>query len=269
MPVPSSFTRRVVLATAFALAVIVSSTWEPRAADAQTQASRSTQGAPAALPEKDTATPAADAARDSDAGQHAVVIQKGGKRVRVIGLGEPDREYDSIDKFVRTEPEIAGAIIAVVAIVFLSPVLLIWLVLRHRMRKAQLLNETMVQLAERGVVPPSEAIQALTAGHLPPSVTEPVAVTSAAGTATAMPSLLEQARHARKRAAWSDLRKGVLVGAVGLAFTVAEAVNDGTPSAFGLILLFIGIAYCALWWFETRQIAPPRAAASGNTGDGR
>lgn len=265
MPAPSPLVRRIVLGTAFALALVVSASWEARVADAQTQPTPPKAAATNPAPDKEDAAASKDST--SDTGQHAVVIEKAGKRVRVIGLGEPDREYDSIDKFVHTEPEIAGAVIAVVAIVFLSPVLLIWLVLRHRMRKAQLLNETMVQLAERGVVPPAEAMQALTGGQLPPSVTEPV-VAAAGGATMTMPSLLDQARQARKRAAWSDLRKGVLVGAVGLAFTVAESANDGTPGAFGLILLFIGIAYCALWWFETRQISPP-AAPSGTTGDTR
>jgi len=264
MPTTSAFLRRTVLGAALALALAVSASLRPPQADAQTQGAPNS--AAAAAPSKDAPSPSS-AAEKADADQHAVVIERGGKRVRVIGLGESDRDYDSVDSFIKHEPELAGMVVAVVSVVFLSPVLVIWLVLRHRMRKAQLLNETMVQLAERGVVPPAEAMQALGAGHLPPSVTEPV-IAPGGGTAATMPSLLDQARQARRRAAWSDLRKGVLIGAVGLAFTTSESINSGAPGAFGLLLLFIGLAYCGLWWYETRQIAPA-SVPPGTSGDAR
>jgi hypothetical protein len=59
---------------------------------------------------------------------------------------------------------------------------------------------------------------------------------------------------ARKRAVWSDLRKGVLMLMVGLALTFYSMTNDGTPNWVGLVLLFIGLGYVALWWLEGRQL---------------
>ena len=59
-----------------------------------------------------------------------------------------------------------------------------------------------------------------------------------------MPStapLYEQAKQVRKRAAWSDLRKGVLMLGVGLGLTFWSMLDDGTPNSVGLVLLFVGI----------------------------
>jgi hypothetical protein len=66
---------------------------------------------------------------------------------------------------------------------------------------------------------------------------------------------------------WSDLRKGVIAGAVGLGFTFYSMLDDGSPNFVGLILLFVGLAYIVLWYFEDRQVAaqvpppPPPPAA--------
>ena len=57
-------------------------------------------------------------------------------------------------------------VILIVAIVFLSPVLAIALILWFRMRKARMLNETMLKLAEKGVVPPAEAMNTLAGGNI-------------------------------------------------------------------------------------------------------
>ena len=79
-----------------------------------------------------------------------------GKHV-TVGVFGKDREYDSFNDFVHNEPELAGMIVAVVSIVFLSPVLVIALILWYRMRKNRMLNETMLKLAEKGVVPPARS----------------------------------------------------------------------------------------------------------------
>jgi hypothetical protein len=78
--------------------------------------------------------------------------------------------------------------------------------------------------------------------------------------------LYAQAKEARRRAVWSDLRKGVIVGAVGLGFTFYSMLDDGSPNFVGLILLFVGLAYIVLWYFEDRQVEasvppPPPPAA--------
>ena len=111
-----------------------------------------------------TGKPGADSSvdEDIDAAADAIVVGPGkhGKRVRVGVLGA-DREFDSFNDFVHTEPGLAFMVVAIVALVFLSPVLAIGLILWYRMRKARMLNETMLKLAEKGVVPPAEALDAL------------------------------------------------------------------------------------------------------------
>ncbi len=190
---------------------------------------------------------------------------KHGKRVTVDVFGN-DREYDSFNDFVHNEPALAAMVVGCVAIVFLSPVLVIALILWYRMRKNRMLNETMLKLAEKGVVPPAEALGAL-AGD-----------TSAAMTASPSTApLLEQAKQIRRRAVASDLRKGVIMGGIGLGLTLYSMLDDGTPNGLGLVLLFVGIGYFVLWWVEDRQVgraaagaanaapAPPAAGTGGSS----
>jgi hypothetical protein len=183
---------------------------------------------------------------------------KAGKRIRIDGIGS-DQEYDSFEAFVHDQPEVAGMVIAIVAVIFLSPVLAIGLVLWYRFRKARMMNETMLKLAEKGVVPPAEAFGALAGGK------QEATVMAAAATAP----VYEQVKQIRRRAAWSDLRKGVIMGAIGLALTAHSGFDSGSANALGLVLLFVGIGYVVLWWFEDRQMgatrAPTPSAGSGPT----
>lgn len=192
-----------------------------------------------------------DSADDPDADEDSGPIlgvgpgKHGKKGVHVSVFGD-DREYSSLREFANTEPGLAFMVVAIVALVFLSPVLAIALILWFRMRKARMLNETMLKLAEKGVVPPAEAMHALAGDN--------IAGALAAGPATA--PLYEQARMIRRRAAWSDLRKGVILAGIGLGLTAFSMLDDGTPNSVGLVLLFVGIGYLVLWWFEERQLAP-------------
>ena len=196
-------------------------------------------------PKEGTDTTVAD--EDTDAADTPILgigSSKKGKRVRV-GIFGDDREFDSVNDFAHSEPGLAFMVVMIVAVVFLSPVLVIGLILWYRMRKARMLNETMLKLAERGVVPPAEALSAL-AGH-------------ASSPLTAAPSaapIYEQAKQIRRRAAWSDLRKGVLLGGFGLGLTFYSMFDDGSPNALGLVFLFVGVGYLVLWWFEERQTMP-------------
>ena len=74
--------------------------------------------------------------------------------------------------------------------------------------KARMLNETMIRLAEKGVITSSDALEALAGSK------QAAAAVSAAAAVT---PLQEQARQLRRRAAWSDLRKGVFTAGVGVA----------------------------------------------------
>jgi len=178
-------------------------------------------------------------------------------RVRIEGLGS-DREFDSFGDFVHDEPTIAMMVVAVVAVVFLAPVLAIGLILWYRFRKNRMLNETMLKLAEKGVVPPADALLALAGGK------QAAVLSTGVGTAP----IYEQAKQIRRRAAWSDLRKGVITGGIGLALTLYSLFDDRSPNGLGLILLFVGIGFVVLWWFEERQLAPDGGSsgqASGGT----
>jgi hypothetical protein len=212
----------------------------------------------------DPAKAGADAADDtSDEPIIGIGSGKHGKRVRVGVFGD-DREYDSFNDFVHTEPGLAFMVVSIVALVFLSPVLAIALILWYRMRKARMLNETMLKLAEKGVVPPAEALGALSGN---------TAAALAAGPSTA--PIYEQAKQIRRRAAWTDLRKGVILGGIGLGLTMYSMFDDRSPNGLGLVLLFVGIGYIVLWWFEERQFtargngasgAPPASTSGGSDG---
>ncbi len=174
--------------------------------------------------------------------RHGIRVEKGKKRVTVQAFGA-DREYDSFESFVQDAPWLAGLVFLVVLLVFLVPLLIIVLLIWYKVRKNRMLNETMLKLAERGVVPPAEAMAALDANRV------------ASGPTTT--PLYEQARQFRQRAIASDLRKGVVLIAVGLAFSFYSMIADGEPNWIGLICLFLGIGYCVLWVMEDRTTVPP------------
>ena len=180
---------------------------------------------------------------------HGIKVDKGKKRVHVGAFGS-DREYDSFQDFVRDAPWLAGLVFLTVLLVFLVPLLIIVLLIWYKVHKTRMMNETMIKLAEKGVVPPAEAMEALGANRVGPAVT--------AGPATA--PLYEQAKIVRRRAAWSDLRKGVILIALGFGLSAWSMFEDGTPNGLGLVLLFVGIGYCVLWFFEDREAAPRTGA---------
>ena len=79
----------------------------------------------------------------------------------------------------------------------------------------------------------------------------------------AIAPLQEQAQQIRRRAAWSDLRKGVFTAGVGLALSLYSLFDDGSPNGLGLVLIFVGAGFLVLWWFEQRHLALPGGAAPG------
>jgi len=203
--------------------------------------------------DKNGATPDAEAEAEADADaaapkggtditidKHGIRVDKGKKRVTVQAFGA-DREYDSFESFVQDAPWLAGLVFLVVLLVFLVPLLIIVLLIWYKVRKNRMLNETMLKLAEKGVVPPAEAMASLDANRAPlgPSTTP----------------LYEQAKLIRQRTVASDLRKGIILAAIGLALTFFSMLDDGSPNSVGLVLLFLGIGYFILWYLEDRATA--------------
>jgi hypothetical protein len=264
--------RRLILGTALALALVV---WLPSrtpAAVAQEPrpAAEAAATAPAAPPKSASsgrpkvsiligakedpeagtgdkaaghATPGVVDETDGATGKRTITVTKDGRTVTVTGT-PGDKEFDSFDEFVHKEPGLAAMVVAIVAVVFLTPLLAIALILAYRMRKAKMQNETMLKLAERGIVAPVEAMTAVATGTIPAHV--------AGGSAAP----IERARELRRHAAWSDLRKGVVMGAIGLGLTFYSVFEDRSANGIGLVLLFVGIGYVVLWWFEERQLTP-------------
>lgn len=180
------------------------------------------------------------------------------RKVVVSGFGHR-QEYDSFAEFVDEAPWIAGVVFLTVTLVFMVPLLAIVLVVWYKMRKARMLNETMLKLAEKGVVPPAEAYEAVSSNR-------PAGAASAQSTSAIAP-LYEQAKALQRRNTWSDLRKGVIMTAVGLGLQAFSLLDDGTPNSIGLVLLFVGAGYVVLWYFEDRQTSP-RPQVGSNPGGG-
>ena len=264
--VPSRLFRRLVLGTAFFLGLAVAlvprtpavHAQEPKApaATAPKPGSKSmsigdgrgaeikidVSASPPAAKSGSEASPEAAASPDSS-GDDSSQRGKSKKRARVtIEDLDTDKEFDSFDEFVHDQPALAAMVVGIVSVVFFAPVLAIALILWYRMRKARMLNETMLKLAEKGIVPPAEALGAL--GGKP-------------ATAATIAPYYEQAKQIRRRAAWSDLRKGVLMSGFGFALSLHSLLTSRGANVVGLVLLFVGLGFVVLWWFEERKLPAP------------
>ncbi|HEX8740381.1 MAG TPA: hypothetical protein VF925_09595 [Casimicrobiaceae bacterium] len=295
-PALPAVTRRVILGIAFAVGLVVASWQQPalvRAADSPA-ADNASAGTAAVVPAPGKA-PAEAAANASPAapdgggktgadkadatisisphGVDVVTRSENGTtsdkhidvrrgRVEVQGFGN-DRVYDSFEQFMREAPGTALFAFLIVTVVFLVPLLAIALLVWYKIRRTRMQHEAMLKLAERGVVSPAAAMEALAGGASPAATMDSlarVAATSGAAPGAAAPSgnapLYEQARQLRRRTAWSDLRKGVILIAVGIGLSAYSMFDDGTPNGAGLVLLFLGIGYCVLWYFQDRPVDP-------------
>jgi len=193
----------------------------------------------------DATTPAAD---DSKA---ATSEDKHGDRHFRLDSDE-DFDMDAFTARVHKMPWVIGLIFLVVGSVFLTPIVLLIGIIWYKLRKTRMQNEAMLALAAKGVVQPAQAAEALATGAPP---------------ASAAPQIYQQAFALQKRVVWSDLRKGVIMMMVGLAFLLYGITGSGEPSWVGLILLFVGIGYLVLWWLEGRHLAQVGAAASDSGGE--
>ena len=162
---------------------------------------------------------------------------------------DEDFDFDAFNSHVHKMPWVIALIFLVVGSIFLTPVILLVGIIWYKLRKARLQNEAMLALAEKGVVPPAQAADALATG---------------ASAASVAPQVYQQAVAMRKRVVWSDLRKGVILSAIGLGFSFYRITESGEPSWIGLILLFVGAGFVALWWLEGRHLEQTGATRAGN-----
>jgi len=160
---------------------------------------------------------------------------------------------DDFEATIEKMPWIIGLIFLVVGSIFLTPVVLVVGIVWYKLRKTRLQNEAMLALAERGIVPPAQAAEALAAGTSPASVA---------------PQLYQQAVAKQKRVAWSDLRKGIIMSMLGLGSSLYSVTGEGTPNWLGLVLIFVGLGYIALWWLEGRHLEHAGAASEGGAKPG-
>jgi len=197
---------------------------------------------------RDAAEVAREAAREAKEAAREITreaTQAAREASRGARISIDDREYDSFDQFLDRDPALAFMILGIVFIVFLTPILIIALVIWYKVRKTRMQNEAMLSLAEKGVIPPAEAIGAIGSGR----------VGTALSAVDASAPVGEQVKRIRKEAAWSDLRKGVLLAGVGLALTLYGILDERSPGWLALVLLFVGVGYIVLWYFEDRQVS--------------
>ena len=164
-------------------------------------------------------------------------------------------DFDSFKQAMDVAPWIVGVVFLVLGSIFLTPIILLIGIIWYKLRKTRLQNDAVLKLAERGVMPSAQAVDAVMAGT-PPAQAAPAAV---AATTT-----VPQAVATRRRAVWSDLRKGVLLVAVGLALVLYSITEAGEANWLGLVLLFVGAGYVALWWLEDRHLERRVSGGDGN-----
>lgn len=222
-----------------------------------------------ARPPQKVGTDAADAARttvDISINDKTIRLEapkqdgRSAGRVRIEGPGV-DREFESFGALVDQAPWLAAWVLLIVALVFAAPVLMIALVLWYKMRRTRMVNETLLKLAEKGAMPPATAMEILGSGM------GSIALENAQRSSAVAPGN-DHVRATRRRATWSDLRKGVVMGAVGLGLVVYSLLDDRSPNALGLVLLFLGAGYVALWYFEDRHLRETSARAPSPPRDG-
>lgn len=219
-----------------------------RAADPPAQPAADATVTIKALPpsiQVDTA-PSSAAGEDDDAAKPSK--SRRGATIRIDG----EHDWDPFT-IMDTAPWIVGLVFLIVGSIFLTPVILLIGIIWYKLRKTRLQNEAMLALAEKGVVPPAQAADALA---------------TSASAATVAPQVYQQAVALRKRIVWSDLRKGVILSMIGLGFSFYAVTASGEPSWVGLILLFVGVGYVALWWLEGRHLEQAAATRSGNGAGG-
>jgi hypothetical protein len=209
--------------------------------------SKATVDAPATttVPEPAAAADASDAKTDSE----VTPSKRSPRRRGHIQMGDDD--FGPLNEALRTAPWVIALAFLVVGSIFLTPVFLLIGIIWYKLRKTRLQNEAVLELAEKGAMAPAQAADAVMSGVTPEGA---VASTAAPLAASSAAPVYQQAVMSRRRAVWSDLRKGVILTAIGLSFVFYWMVESGSASWLGLVLMFLGVGYLLLWWFEDRHL---------------
>ena len=73
-------------------------------------------------------------------------------------------DFDSFNDAMDAAPWLVGVVFLVLGSIFLTPILLLVGIIWYKLRKTRLQNEAMLRLAERGVMPTAQAVDAVMAG---------------------------------------------------------------------------------------------------------
>src|SRR3989440_4150799 len=169
--------------------------------------------------------------------------KKSQRRRERIKMGDDD--FESFNEALHTAPWVVGLAFLVAGSILLTPVFLLVGIIWYKLRKTRLQNEAVLQLAERGAMAPAQAVDAVMSGVTPEGA---VASTGAPLAASSAAPVYQQAVISRRRAVWSDLRKGVILMAIGLAFVFYQMVENGSVGWGGLAVVFLVIGFILLWW---------------------
>ena len=200
-------------------------------------------------PTPTVAPPAATAEADTTEAKRDAAERKRDRRRERIRIGDDD--FESFNEALHTAPWVVGLAFLVAGSILLTPVFLLIGIVWYKLRKTRLQNEAVLQLAERGAMSPAQAVDAVMSGVTPEAA---LASTAAPLAGSAAAPVYQQAVMSRRRAVWSDMRKGVILTAVGLSFVFYSMVENGSANWLGLVLLFLGLGYILLWWFEDRHL---------------
>ncbi len=203
----------------------------------------------AADPTATVAPPASTAEADTTDSKPDSAERKRDRRRERIRIGDDD--FESFNEALHTAPWVVGLAFLVAGSILLTPVFLLIGIIWYKLRKTRLQNEAVLQLAERGAMAPAQAVDAVMSGVTPEAA---VASTAAPLAGSAAAPVYQQAVISRRRAVWSDMRKGVILTAVGLSFVFYSMVENGSANWLGLVLMFLGLGYILLWWFEDRHL---------------
>ena len=251
-----SVPRALLFAAALALGCSLA-TVATAAADDKAKAVAEAPSKAAADPAATVAPPAATAETDTIEAKPDSTERKRGRRGSPrVRIGDDD--FESFNEALHTAPWVVGLAFLVAGSILLTPVFLLIGIIWYKLRKTRLQNEAMLKLAERGAIAPAQAADAVMSGVTPEAA---LAATAAPLAASTTAPVYQQVVISRRRAVWSDLRKGVILSAIGLAFVFYWMVEHGSASWVGLVLLFLGVGYILLWWFEDRHLKRREAGA--------